>query len=274
MGTKARDFAPMINVSLEDLVPQDHFYRHLDRTLDLAFVREFVQESYAQGGRPSIDPVVFFKLQLVMFFEGIRSERLLMRQVADRLSVRWYLGYDLGEALPDHSSLTRIRARYGVEVFRRFFETVVDQCQQAGLIWGKELYADATKVQANAAVSSLKPRFAVEAHLENLFASERTTEQRGDLDALQPEGSLLDIAPLTSPERTSTAEASPREGQGAPVEQEEAAVPRQLHPSLEVALQEELTKVNSERHDWIERRGEPNREIRRGNYQRMAHPRF
>ena len=270
MGTKARDFAPMINVSLEDLVPQDHFYRHLDRTLDLAFVREFVQESYAQGGRPSIDPVVFFKLQLVMFFEGIRSERLLMRQVADRLSVRWYLGYDLGEALPDHSSLTRIRARYGVEVFRRFFETVVDQCQQAGLIWGKELYADATKVQANAAVSSLKPRFAVEAHLENLFASERTTEQRGDLDALQPEGSLLDIAPLTSPERTSTAEASPREGQGAPVEQEEAAVPRQLHPSLEVALQEELTKVNSERHDWIERRGEPNREIRRGNYQRMA----
>src|SRR5438874_1273674 len=270
MGTKARDFAPMINVSLEDLVPQDHFYRHLDRTLDLAFVREFVQESYAQGGRPSIDPVVFFKLQLVMFFEGIRSERLLMRQVADRLSVRWYLGSDLGEALPDHSSLTRIRARYGVEVFRRFFETVVDQCQQAGLIWGKELYADATKVQANAAVSSLKPRFAVEAHLENLFASERTTEQRGDLDALQPEGSLLDIAPLTSPERTSTAEASPREGQGAPVEQEEAAVPRQLHPSLEVALQEELTKVNSERHDWIERRGEPNREIRRGNYQRMA----
>ena len=270
MGTKARDFAPMINVSLEDLVPQDHFYRHLDRTLDLAFVREFVQESYAQGGRPSIDPVVFFKLQLVMFFEGIRSERLLMRQVADRLSVRWYLGYDLGEALPDHSSLTRIRARYGVEVFRRFFETVVDQCQQAGLIWGKELYADATKVQANAAVSSLKPRFAVEAHLENLFASERTTQQRGDLDALPPEGSLLDIAPLTSPERTSTAEASPREGQGAPVEQEEAAVPRQLHPSLEVALQEELTKVNSERHDWIERRGEPNREIRRGNSQRMA----
>src|SRR5439155_983457 len=147
-----------------------------------------VQESYAQGGRPSIDPVVFFKLQLVMFFEGMRSERLLMRQAADRLSVRWYLGYDLGEALPDHSSLTRIRARYGVEVFRRFFETVVDQCQQAGLIWGKELYADATKVQANAAVSSLKPRFAVEAHLENLFASERTTEQRGELDAGERRG--------------------------------------------------------------------------------------
>jgi transposase len=57
-------------------------YRHLDQTLDLSFVREFVQETYAQGGRPSIDPMVFFKLQLVMFFEGIRSERELMRQAA------------------------------------------------------------------------------------------------------------------------------------------------------------------------------------------------
>jgi transposase len=70
MGTKARNFAPLINVSLEDLVPQDYFYRHLDKKLDLSFVREFVQQTYAGSGRPSIDPVVFFKLQLVMFFRG------------------------------------------------------------------------------------------------------------------------------------------------------------------------------------------------------------
>lgn len=71
MGAKARNVAPLINISLEDLVPQDHLYRHLDQTLDLSFVRAFVQQTYAQGGRPSIDPIVFFKLQLVMFFEGI-----------------------------------------------------------------------------------------------------------------------------------------------------------------------------------------------------------
>jgi len=71
MGTKERSFAPLITRSLENLVPQDHFYRHLERTLDLSFVREFVHETYAGRGRPSIDPVVFFKLQLVMFFEGI-----------------------------------------------------------------------------------------------------------------------------------------------------------------------------------------------------------
>jgi transposase len=63
MGIKERSFAPLVNVSLEDLVPADHFYRHLERTLDLAFVREFVQETSACKGRPSIDPVVFFKLQ-------------------------------------------------------------------------------------------------------------------------------------------------------------------------------------------------------------------
>src|SRR3989440_11088016 len=169
MGSKERHFAPLIHVSLEQLVPQDHFYRHLERTLDLSFVREFVQETYAGKGRPSIDPIVFFKLQLVMFFEDIRSERLLMRHAADRLSVLWYLGYDLGEPLPDHSSLTRIRERYGVDVFRRFFEKIVEQCQEAGLVWGKELYIDATKVEANASLDSLTPRFAVEAHLANLF---------------------------------------------------------------------------------------------------------
>jgi transposase len=71
MGIKQRNFALLVNVSLEALVPADHFYRHLEHTLDLMFVREFVQDTYAGGGRPSIDPIVFFKLQLVMFFEGI-----------------------------------------------------------------------------------------------------------------------------------------------------------------------------------------------------------
>ena len=75
--------------------------------LDLTFVHDLVRDGYVTGiGRPSVDPVVFFRLQLVMFFEGIRSERALLRLAADRLSVRWYLGYNLDEALPDHSSLT------------------------------------------------------------------------------------------------------------------------------------------------------------------------
>ena len=118
MDIKERKFRSLPeNLSLEELVPKDNFYRRLERTLDLSIVRELVADRYAAVGRTSIDPVVFFRLQLVMFFEDIRSERRLMEIAADRLSVRWYLGYDLHEPLPDHSSLTRIRERYGLEVF-------------------------------------------------------------------------------------------------------------------------------------------------------------
>ena len=150
----------------------------------MSFVRELVRETYADIGRPSIDPVVFFKLQLVLFFEGLRSERQLMHVVADRLSLRWYLGYDLSEPLPDHSSLTRIRERYGLEVFRRFFERIVERCLAAGLVWGQELFIDATKVAANAALDSLQPRFAVEAHLAQLFTLDRddAADEGGDAD--------------------------------------------------------------------------------------------
>jgi len=109
LGTKERQFAPLGQLSLEDLVPDDHFYRQLDRTLDLSFVRDLVAPCYAATGRPSIDPLVVFRLHLVLFFDDIRSERLLMRTLTDRLAARWSSGYDLSEPLPDRSSLTKIR---------------------------------------------------------------------------------------------------------------------------------------------------------------------
>ncbi len=253
MGKKERRFAPLINVSVEELVPQDHFYRHLERTLDLSFVRECVQQTYAGGGRRSIDPVVFFKLQLVMFFEGIRSERQLMRHAADRLSVLWYLGYDLGEPLPDHSSLTRIRERYGVEVFRRFFDAIVEQCQQEQLIWGRELYVDSTQVNANADLDSLTPRFAVEAraaiqaHLAALFTEEESQQRP------PPAATEVVAAPpeVTFPEVVAS------------------AAPLPLPVVLPQAEQEELASENAARHDWIAQDGRQQREVH-GLYQRTS----
>ena len=253
MGKKERRFAPVVNLSLEELVPQDHFYRHLERTLDLSFVREFVQQTYAGSGRPSIDPIVFFKLQLVMFFEGIRSERQLMRHAADRLSVLWYLGYDLGEPLPDHSSLTRIRERYGVEAFRRFFDAIVEQCQQEKLLWGRELYMDSTQVNANADVDSLTPRFAVEAraalqtHLAALFAEEYSHQEP------QPAATKVGTVPqaVTSQEMVT------------------CMVPVALPVVLSQAEGEELAQDNAARHDWIAEQGRPQREVR-GYYQRTS----
>jgi transposase len=251
MGTKERHFAPLINVSVEELVPQDHFYRHLERTLDLSFVREFVEKSYASGGRPSVDPVVFFKLQLVMFFEGIRSERQLMRHAADRLSVRWYIGYDLNEPLPDHSSLTRIRERYGVEVFRRFFDTIVEQCQQAKLVWGKELYIDSTQVNANADLDSLTPRFAVEArealqhHLKALFAQE--TPQQENAQKTSKDIVASEHLPENPP----------------------CQPPTPLPVVLSDTEREALSADNAARHDWIAEEGRQQREVH-GLYQRTA----
>ena len=104
---KPRDLDRPVIVSLERLVPPDHFYRHLDAALDLSFVRSWVAECYADRGRPSIDPVVFFRFHLIMFFEGIRSERQLVEHASLNLAHRWYLGYHLDEPLPDRSSLVR-----------------------------------------------------------------------------------------------------------------------------------------------------------------------
>lgn len=184
-----------VSVSLEELVPPDNFYRYLDATLDLSFVRTWVQACYAEGGRPSIDPVVFFKLQLILFFEGLRSERKLMDTVALNLAHRWYLGYHLDEPLPDHSSLTRIRTRLGLSLFERFFAHVVELCQQAGLVWGAELFFDGTKVQANADIDSLVPRWyvAAKAHLDALFPSDSDPPESLD------DGTITPIQPPPDP---------------------------------------------------------------------------
>jgi transposase len=235
MGAKDRIFATLPPVTLEDLVPADHFYRHLERTLDLRFVRDLVRDRYAPSGRPSIDPIVFFKLQLVLFFEGLRSERQLMRVVADRLSLRWYVGYDLTDALPDHSSLTRIRERFGLVVFRRFFERIVEQCIAAGLVWGHDLYIDATKVAANADLDSLQPRFAVEAHLAHLFAADHR-------------------------EAASDAVTGGEEG----------CAPTLLPTDLTQQACADLAAQARTRHDWIGCAGRPDRATSRGTYQRTA----
>lgn len=153
VGTKIRNFAPLPDLSHEELVPKDNFYRRLEALFDLSFVRYLVSDCYACSGRPSVDPVVFFGLQLVMFFEDIRSERRLMEVAVDRLSVRQgFLGCDLHEPLPGHSSLSRIRERHGFEIFRRFFERIAKEYFEAGLVWGEELCFDYTKVEANADV--------------------------------------------------------------------------------------------------------------------------
>ena len=212
---KARCLDRPTLVSLEALVPQDHFYRSLEATLDLSCVRDWVADCYAAGGRPSIDPVVFFKLQLIMFFEGIRSERHLLELASLNLAHRRYLGYPLDEPLPDHSSLTKIRQRLGVPIFRRFFEHVVQRCSDAGLVWGKELFFDATRVRANASLDSLVPRLkeVVDGHLVDLFGpgadSRPATDGPSAAPAEPPAPVAENVIPWPRPEAEAGALAEP-----------------------------------------------------------------
>jgi transposase len=212
---KVRDLNRPVVVSLESVVPKTHFFRHLERTLNLAFVRALVADCYAEAGRPSIDPVVFFKLHLVMFFAGIRSERKLIEIASLNLAHRCGCplgrsGYNLDEPLPDHSSLSKIRTRLGLSVFRRFFDVIVEQCIAAGLVWGKELIFDATKVRANASMDSLAPvlRLVVDDHLTALAESD-TPEDAARWELLEecrldPERSPTSYYERKSDQRKST----------------------------------------------------------------------
>jgi transposase len=100
---------------------------------------------------------------------SILSERRLCEEVHLNLAYRWYIGYDLDEPVPDHSSLSKIRDRYGLVVFQRFFEGIVEWCQAAGLVWGQELCFDGTKIRANAALESMVPRWYWEAPSHRLI---------------------------------------------------------------------------------------------------------
>jgi len=158
--------------SLRDLVPDDHVLARVDRVLDLSWLRDEVDDLYAPGaGRPGIDPEAAVRLMLAGFLLGIVHDRRLMREAQVNLAIRWFVGYALHEALPDHSSLTRIRQRWGSERFRRIFERSVMACVAAGIAKGEVVHADATLIRADVSWESLAVR-----HVEAIAA------ENGDVD--------------------------------------------------------------------------------------------
>lgn len=151
---------------LRDLVPDDHILKQVDRVLDLAWLQDEVTSCYcSDNGRPSIDPEAALRLMLAGFFAGIVHDRKLMREAQVNLAMRWFAGYRLHEQLPDHSSLTRIRQRWGEERFRRIFQRTVAACRAAGLVDGETVHIDATLIRADVSWESL-----VEDHAEQVLA--------------------------------------------------------------------------------------------------------
>ena len=144
-------------VTIEELMPQGHFLRKLEAALDLSFVYEETAPLYSKKyGRPAIDPVVIVKYLLVGFLYGIPSERQIERRVQTDIALRWYLGLDLFDRVPDHSTISQLRRRKPSfrKVFRRLFEEVVGQCVEKGLVSGRVIGTDSTHVRANASRAS------------------------------------------------------------------------------------------------------------------------
>lgn len=145
-----------ISFQLSEFVPKENLYRRLKHILKLDFVYGKTKHLYGRCGQKSIDPVVFFKLSLVGFLENIISDRQLIAQSSMRLDIRYFLNYGLTEELPWHSTLSRTRDLYPQTLFKQVFETILHQCQEAGLVSGHTQVVDSAPVKANASMDSLE----------------------------------------------------------------------------------------------------------------------
>jgi transposase len=147
---------------VETYVPKTNFYRQIKQLLKLDFLYQAVAPYYGKCGQKSIDPVVFFKLQLVAHFENICSDRALIEKSGLRLDILYFLDYNLGERLPCHSTLSRTRKRLPAEVFETCFQAILTACVEAGMVSGHTQVVDAAFVEANASTDSLKRKALLE----------------------------------------------------------------------------------------------------------------
>jgi transposase len=140
---------------LSERVPEDNFYRTLKNVLDLKWLYAATKKYYGTEGQQSIDPVVFFKLILIGYLENLASDRRIISTVSMRLDMLFFIGYDIDEALPWHSTLSRTRQLYGEEVFKDLFKQVLKQCIDKGMVAGRRQAMDSVAVKANASMSKL-----------------------------------------------------------------------------------------------------------------------
>jgi transposase len=174
LGHKERNQLELfITGSLRQLIPDDHVLVRVDRVLDLSWLRGEVADCYCcDDGRPGIDPEVAVRLMLAGLLTGIVHDRKLMREAHVNIAIRWFAGYALHEKLPDHSSLTRIRQRWGEERFCRIFKRTVEACLNAKIATAEVVHIDASLIRANVSWDSL-----VERHVEDVLSENQSEEE-------------------------------------------------------------------------------------------------
>ena len=147
---------------LSEYVPADNFYRQLKSVLDLQFLYKATRDYYGNEGQQSIDPTVFFKLILIGYLENLNSDRKIIAHAKMRLDILYFIGYDLGEELPWHSTLSRTRQLVGEEVFLQLFKQVLKMCIDSGMVSGRRQAVDSAYIKANASMGSLAEKEIIE----------------------------------------------------------------------------------------------------------------
>jgi len=188
-------------ITIEDLVPQDHFLRKVERLIDFSFIYEEVRDLYCKdNGRPSTDPVVVIKYLLLGFLHGIDSERQIERDISDRNSFRWFLGLNLDDRVPDHSTISQLRRRKfnGTDLFRKIFEHILATCIENDLVDGKLILTDSTHVKANA---SKKSEIKVQIEKEAAAYWERLDRyEEIEREKLEAEGKIAPVKKRSKPD--------------------------------------------------------------------------
>ena len=147
---------------LSQRVPEDNFYRRLKDLLNLQWMYKETKQYYGTEGQQSIDPVVFFKLILIGYLENLGSDRRIINTVSMRMDMLYFIGYDIDEALPWHSTLSRTRQLYGESLFKQLFRQVLKQCIEKGMVSGRRQAMDSAPVKANASMGSLQHKEVLE----------------------------------------------------------------------------------------------------------------
>lgn len=140
-------------IALDQLVPEDHLLRKIDKYIDFNFIYDLVEDKYClNNGRPSIDPVMLFKMLFIGYLYGIRSERRLVEEIKVNIAYRWFLGLSLSDKVPHHSTISQNRRRrfVGTDIYEKIFDKIVFKAIELELIKGEVLYTDSTHIKANA----------------------------------------------------------------------------------------------------------------------------
>lgn len=174
------------NFQLSEWVPADNFYRRLKETLDLNFLYKKTAKYYGREGQKSIDPIVFFKLMLVGYLENQPSDRRIIITSSMRMDILYFIGYDIDEELPWHSTLSRTRQLYEEEVFSQLFKQVLKQCIDKGMLSGKRQAIDSVLVKANASMDSLKQKDILDDAMQYTQELKDNQEDESNVKTLSP----------------------------------------------------------------------------------------